>query len=132
MIGYKGFNCNWACRNFQYQVRQTYEMPENDLIICSQGFHFCRYPVDVFDFYNDINSVYAIIEANGKISELDKKCASNKITILRQITADELRKLMPPMIHRLCGDKEWYFEGQLHRVDKPAIEYANGNKEWYF
>ena len=29
------------------------------------------------------------------------------------------------------GHKEWYFNGQLHRVDGPAIEWADGSKEWY-
>jgi hypothetical protein len=29
------------------------------------------------------------------------------------------------------GSKEWWFEGQIHRIDGPAIEYANGDKLWY-
>ena len=29
------------------------------------------------------------------------------------------------------GDKVWYLNGNLHRVDGPAIEWANGTKEWY-
>ena len=29
------------------------------------------------------------------------------------------------------GDKCWYFDGNLHRVDGPAIEYSNGYKYWY-
>jgi hypothetical protein len=28
------------------------------------------------------------------------------------------------------GDKRWYFNGMLHRVDGPAAEYANGTKYW--
>ena len=30
------------------------------------------------------------------------------------------------------GDREWYFNGRLHRTDGPAIEYADGYKAWYF
>ena len=30
------------------------------------------------------------------------------------------------------GNKEWYYEGKLHRVDGPAIECANGDKAWYY
>ena len=26
------------------------------------------------------------------------------------------------------GDKEWFFNGKLHREDGPAIEYFNGDK----
>jgi len=29
------------------------------------------------------------------------------------------------------GNKEWYQNGQLHRLDGPAIEWANGSKFWY-
>ena len=29
------------------------------------------------------------------------------------------------------GDRYWYKDGELHRVDGPAIEYANGDKSWY-
>jgi hypothetical protein len=29
------------------------------------------------------------------------------------------------------GDKYWYLNGKLHRVDGPAIEYDNGSKHWY-
>jgi hypothetical protein len=28
------------------------------------------------------------------------------------------------------GNKEYHFNGELHREDGPAIEYANGYKEW--
>ena len=30
------------------------------------------------------------------------------------------------------GSKEWYMDGNLHRVDGPAIERADGPKQWYF
>ena len=29
------------------------------------------------------------------------------------------------------GDKEWFLNGKLHRVDGPAVEYADGTKHWY-
>jgi hypothetical protein len=29
------------------------------------------------------------------------------------------------------GDKEWYLDEKIHRVDGPAIEWTNGNKEWF-
>ena len=29
------------------------------------------------------------------------------------------------------GRKDWYLNGQLHRVDGPAIEYPDGRKRWY-
>jgi hypothetical protein len=29
------------------------------------------------------------------------------------------------------GTKEWYLNGELHRVDGPAREYADGTKSWW-
>lgn len=29
------------------------------------------------------------------------------------------------------GDKYWYLNGKLHRLDGPAVEFANGDKHWY-
>jgi len=29
------------------------------------------------------------------------------------------------------GNKYWYLNGELHRIDGPACEYADGNKYWY-
>ena len=29
------------------------------------------------------------------------------------------------------GNKEWYLNGQLHRLDGPAVEWASGSKLWY-
>ena len=38
--------------------------------------------------------------------------------------------------HPICevspvGDKEWWLNGKLHRVDGPAIVCANGSKHWF-
>ena len=29
------------------------------------------------------------------------------------------------------GDKNWYLDDNLHRIDGPAIEDADGSKHWY-
>jgi len=29
------------------------------------------------------------------------------------------------------GDKEWYKEGELHRLDGPAMDCSNGDEAWY-
>jgi hypothetical protein len=30
-----------------------------------------------------------------------------------------------------CGNKKWYLNDRLHRVDAPACEYTNGAQSWY-
>jgi predicted AlkP superfamily phosphohydrolase/phosphomutase len=36
-----------------------------------------------------------------------------------------------PAVEWYNGDKDWYQNGILHRVDGPAVEWANGCKWWY-
>ena len=52
MKGYKAFDKDWKCRDFQYKIGETYELPEGqELKICQCGFHFCKNPIDVFGYY---------------------------------------------------------------------------------
>ncbi|HNC55217.1 MAG TPA: hypothetical protein PLP33_07225 [Leptospiraceae bacterium] len=42
-----------------------------------------------------------------------------------------LHRLEGPAIEYSDGSKEWWFEGQIHRTDGPAIEYRDGTNLWY-
>ena len=42
-----------------------------------------------------------------------------------------LHRVDGPAIEYAIGSKEWYLNDKLHREDGPAIEYANGTKYWY-
>jgi hypothetical protein len=44
---------------------------------------------------------------------------------------DKLHRLDGPAIEDADGFKEWYQNGKCHREDGPAIEYADGFKAWY-
>jgi hypothetical protein len=56
---------------------------------------------------------------------IDKK--GNKTWYLN----NKIHRLNGPAVERANGDREWYRMGRLHRVDDPAIERANGDREWY-
>jgi hypothetical protein len=38
---------------------------------------------------------------------------------------------MSKMIIDADGNKEWWFNGKLHREGGPAVEWSNGTKCWY-
>ena len=92
--GYKVFDESWQCQNFQYQVGQTYEMPESEIEICQKGFHFCDRCVDCFNYkdFNPKNKVAEII-ALGIIKTENDKSVTNKIKILKELSWEEMLKL---------------------------------------
>ena len=92
--GYKVFNPDWTCRDFQYAVGQTYEM-EGEPICCDRGFHFCTDLKDCFDYYKfDPNNKVAVVEALGAIDAKGGKSCTNKITIVEEITWEEVLRLV--------------------------------------
>lgn len=50
MKAYKGFDKDFKCRDFQYEVGQFYTF-DDDTVICHAGFHACIEPIDVLRFY---------------------------------------------------------------------------------
>lgn len=94
MKGYKVFNSDWTCRDFQYEVGKTYKM-DKEPVPCECGFHFCKKAVDCFHYYefNPSNKV-AEIEAVGEIRSNGDKSCTNEIRILREIPWCEVLELV--------------------------------------
>ena len=80
---YKGFNKDMTCKGFQYAEGGEYEMPENEVEVCSKGFHSCERPLDILGYYSPANSVYHEVEIGGKIDKKsgDTKVASSRIKV---------------------------------------------------
>ena len=74
IIAYKGFDKDFKCRGFQYEVGKTYEMDGN-IACCNRGFHACESPMEVFDYYDMLTSRFAEVEQSGK---MDKEADSTK------------------------------------------------------
>ena len=96
MKGYKAFEAGWKCRDFQYEIGKTYELPEGqELKICECGFHFCKNPIDVFGYYNMTDDVLiAEVEALGDIQQEGTKYCTDKIRIVREFTREQLKDLI--------------------------------------
>lgn len=104
--GFKGFNANLKCRDFQYKKGITYEMPFDDegnsIQCCSRGFHFCEMPFDVFEYYGPSTGRFCEVEGSGTIDKekfYDSKAASSKITIgieltLFKMVSEQLRYIL--------------------------------------
>lgn len=98
MKGYKVFNSDWTCQDFQYEVGETYEIDEKP-IICKRGFHFCQKLKDCFYYYPFHKDVkIAEVEALGDIRRhsvgtTTKRC-TNKIKIIREIRFEDLMPVL--------------------------------------
>jgi len=88
---YKGFDENLKCRDFQYEVGNSYEQ-DGVIKMCENGFHACEYPLDVLGYYEPSNSRYCEVEQSGEIDRRsdDNKVASSKIHISAEIGIDGL------------------------------------------
>ena len=86
IFGFKGFDKNLKCRDFQYEVGKTYEH-EGEVECCEQGFHFCENPFDVFGYYSPSDNRYCAVEGSGKVDqdEDDSKVAVSKLHISAEI-----------------------------------------------
>ena len=79
ITSYKAFDKNMQCRGFQYEVGKEYEM-DGEIKCCNRGFHACKSPIEVWDYYDMLNSRYAEVEQSGKIEKEEnstKVCSSH-------------------------------------------------------
>ena len=83
---YKGFDKNMKCRDFQYEVGKEYNM-DGEIKCCNRGFHACKSPLEVWDYYDMLNSRFAEVEQSGKIDEEEKstKVCSSHIKIKAEL-----------------------------------------------
>ena len=86
ITSYKGFDKNMQCRGFQYEVGKEYEM-DGEIKCCNRGFHACKSPLEVWDYYDILNSRYAEVEQSGKIDaeENTTKVCSSRIKIKAEL-----------------------------------------------
>ena len=86
ITSYKAFDKNMQCRGFQYEVGKEYEM-NGEIKCCNRGFHACKSPLEIWDYYDMLNSRFAEVEQSGKIEEEENstKVCSSRIKIKAEL-----------------------------------------------
>ena len=86
ITSYKAFDKNMQCRGFQYEVGKEYEM-DGEIKCCNRGFHACKSPIEVWDYYDMLNSRFAEVEQSDKIEEEENstKVCSSRIKIKAEL-----------------------------------------------
>jgi hypothetical protein len=94
----KGFDHNLCCRGKQYEVGKTYE-EEGELVMCEHGMHAISPdvpPLKVFDYYPPATrgqrSRYCEVVLDGEIVKCGDKVAALKMTVVRELTMDDLHE----------------------------------------
>lgn len=62
IIAYKGMSKDMVCRDMQYEVGQTYTMPDEEVKMCQSGYHACVLLADVALYYPIFTSRFFKVE----------------------------------------------------------------------
>ena len=123
--GWKAFDRNLCCRDFQYEVGKTYKR-YGDMELCSAGFHFHKDIRNIFDFYA-YGSRVCEVSAVGGYSE-GGKSVTNEITILRELSGIEIDALTNKgrfnSEDRNSGDRN---SGDLNSGNRNSGDWNTGN-----
>ena len=84
--GFKGFNRDFTCLSFKFEVGQSYKH-DGEIALCNSGFHFCENALDVLRYYPP-TSKFAKVEGEGKTVQAtdDSKVCCSELTIGEEIS----------------------------------------------
>jgi len=91
IVAFKGFDKDFQCRGFQFEVGKTYEH-DGKVEACESGFHACEHPLHVWQYYKPSASRFARVTLGGKTSRHsdDTKIAAARITIDAEVSISDL------------------------------------------
>ena len=115
ITSYKAFGNNMQCRNFQYEVGKEYEM-DGEIKCCNRGFHACKSPMEVWDYYDILNSRYAEVEQSGKIDEEENstKVCSSHIKIKAELKLADIIKVGVEWLKDITSSSKVNADGALN------------------
>ena len=115
ITSYKGFDKNMQCRGFQYEVGKEYEM-DGEIKCCNRGFHACKSPLEVWDYYDILNSRYAEVEQSGKIDaeENTTKVCSSRIKIKAELKLADIINIGVEWLKDITSSSKVKADGALN------------------
>lgn len=133
IVSYKGFNKGFAktvgiCRNHTFEANKEYAVG-GTIKTCNNGFHACKNPQDVLQFYHydNGNMLYAKVKQWGEIHQDSNKTASSHIEVTKFLTVNEFKKILGIDIAKeRANDKKRREKAKLAAI-KASI-YINNKK----
>lgn len=119
LIGYKGFNENLTCFNgFLYEVGKEYEC-NGEIKACANGFHACKSPLNVFNYYPAIDSDnrFCRVAQWGVIDKNGDKTSSSNIKILEEISLRDMFEIASREIENTrFGEDSYLLKGDNSKL----------------
>ena len=119
--GYKGFDKDLKCRDFQYEVGKEYSTDK--AVACETGFHYCENPMDVLGFYAPCDNTgnpnrFCEVEGSGDFdtSNDDKLCC----TRLKVSAEIGLQGLIKAGVKFILDHVKWNDNKQFNTGDRSA------------
>ena len=117
MKGYKAFNKDLQCRDYQFVVGSVFTK-EGKLEICSNGFHFCEKLKDIFEYYpKTMDTRVCEVEALGEVITEGDKSVTSSIRITRELSREEISRLT---------DNFKFNSGNCNSGDRNSGNYNSG------
>ena len=115
ITSYKGFDKDMQCRGFQYEVGKEYDM-DGEIKCCNRGFHACKSPLEVWDYYDMLNSHFAEVEQSGKIDEEEKstKVCSSHIKIKAELKLADIINIGVEWLKDITSPSKVKMDGALN------------------
>ena len=126
MKGYKAFNNNLTCLDYQFTIDNTHTF-DGKPILCEQGFHFCTTLEDVVKYYHNPTMRVFEIEASGIITNANNDCskrACSEIRLVKEISLDEV------MLSITKSEPAFWWAEEIGNEDT-MINYINESKWAY-
>ena len=131
MKGYKAFEKGLICKGKQYAENAVFE--EEKAEICNSGMHFCKYPLDVFDYYPLIDdkgsmSEFAEVEALDECKTDDnRKYCTKKLKIGAKLNIIDFIKASITATHEIIENEVKEETKELKNNKKDKAKLAGGN-----
>ena len=103
------------CRGFQYEVGKEYET-DGEIKCCNRGFHACKSPLEVWNYYDMLNSRFAEVEQSGKIDEEEKstKVCSSHIKIKAELKLADIINIGVEWLRDITSPSKVKTDGALN------------------
>ena len=89
---------------------------DGEIKCCNRGFHACKSPFEVWDYYDMLNSRFAEVEQSGKIDEEEKstKVCSSRIKIKDELKLEDIINIGVEWLRDITSPSKVKTDGALN------------------